>query len=151
MTRKTLLSRIALAIGFMLVLGGPTPGYIGGCSGGAGAVNPGEFCRNFRTRLCARDRAAGRLDMGAHSTCVARIASECSSFTFPVGCSATQSAVDTCYGALVNGDRLGTTCDSLGSCGIGECSFGAICGGSGGGAEPEGAWDEADMSYLEGI
>lgn len=150
MRLRTLLVRVALAAGLVLVLGGPTPGYIGGCSTDTAGVDGAEFCRQFRTRLCARDRAASRIDDAQRDTCLASIPSQCTSFVFPVSCTVTQASADVCYQALVNVERLSTTCEGFTTCGIPECVSTTLCGGSGGGAEPDGAFD-GDMSYLEGI
>lgn len=87
-----------------------------------------EFCRQFRTRICARDRAAARIDDAQRDICLAQIASQCAAFVFPAGCAVTSASLELCYSALVDVTRLDTVCDGVTTCGIEECLASTLCG-----------------------
>jgi hypothetical protein len=123
-------SRVALrasaGVVLLLALGGPTPGYVGNCSGGGtpAGVDPVAFCTNKRTYICARDNYAGRIDMNQYNQCRAMIDSVCAGFSFG-SCAPTQSQAQACIDALADPMRVGTP-DSM----IPECSSTALCGGT---------------------
>ncbi|AKF06901.1 hypothetical protein [Sandaracinus amylolyticus] len=129
--RANFLLRAAVVLIMAMFVGAPTPGYVSGCSSGGSSVDPQEYCRGYNERTCARDRVAGRLDEPGYQACVGQIPLMCSGFNFGPGCNPTQSTVDACFSALVDPMRVGTDDISLP-----ECQ--AVCGGSGGGFEPEG-------------
>ncbi|MDQ3036574.1 MAG: hypothetical protein M3Y87_29550 [Myxococcota bacterium] len=131
-----LLLHVALVIAMALAIGAPTPGRIGGCNADSSGVPPSEFCVEFQSRACARDRAAGRLDEAGYATCANNISTMCPGFNFPAACSPSQSTVSACYAALVDVSRLNQVA-TLSSPTLAECE--AVCsGGSGGGIDPEG-------------
>lgn len=114
-----------------MFIGAPTPGYVSGCSSGGGDVDPQEYCRGYEERVCARDRVAMRIDEAGYQGCIGQIDAICSGSNFPVGCSPSQATAQACLDALVDPMRVGTDERDLP-----ECQ--AICGGSGGGVDPEG-------------
>lgn len=133
---SNLLVHVALVITMALAIGAPTPGRIGGCNADASGVPPDEFCIEFQSRVCARDRAAGRLDEPGYATCANAITGMCGGFNFPAGCAPSQSTVSACYGALVEPSRVSVVA-TLTTPMLAECE--AVCsGGSGGGIDPEG-------------
>lgn len=133
--RPNLLLRAVVLLVMALAIGAPSPGYVGGCQTSSGGVEPSEFCRQFQSRVCARDRAAGRIDEAGYSSCVAQIDPTCSGFNFAAGCNPTQSTAEACYSALVDPTRVGIPA-TLGMRGLDECI--ALCSGSGGGGLGEG-------------
>ena len=129
---SNLLLRGGVVLIMAMFIGAPTPGYVQGCSSDAtSAVDPEEHCRVYNEIACARDRAAGRIDESERQACVAQIPAMCSGVNFPVGCSPSRSSVDACYEAMRDLSRL-----SIDDTALPECQ--AICGGSGGGVDPEG-------------
>jgi hypothetical protein len=133
--RANLLLRAAVLIVMALAIGAPTPGHISGCSSSTGGVEPETFCVNFQTRVCERDRVAGRIDDAMAAECRNGIGGMCSGFNFPAGCSVSASTAEACYGALVDPPRIGTVA-TIGNPMLGECTN--LCGGAGGGVDPEG-------------
>jgi len=120
---------IALFLG--LTTCASTPGHITGCStGSAPGANAVGFCRDKETRICARIFAVDN-DAAAHAECVSRIDGMCAGNSWPVGCAPTQATVNACLDALVDPARITDPPESLAECA-------AICGGSGGGIDPEG-------------
>lgn len=130
-----LLLRAAVLIVMALAIGAPTPGHISGCATSTGGVDPESFCTNFQTRVCARDLAVGRIDDAQFAECQGGIAGMCAGFNFAAGCSPSASTAEACYAALVDPARVGTVA-TLGNPGLPECQ--TLCGGSGGGIDPEG-------------
>ncbi len=121
----------ALVVGVLaLALGGPTPGRIGGCNSETGFADPGEFCVVFEASICARNNAVTP-DEAAAAMCRGGIPTRCAGFNWAPGCAPTDSTANACLDALVDTSRLATSPDALG-----ECM--ALCGGSGGGIDPEG-------------
>ena len=128
---SNLFLRAGVVVIMAMFIGAPTPGYVSGCSTGASSIDPEEYCRGYNERTCARDRVAGRLDEAGYQTCIGQIDLMCSGFNFAVGCSPSQSTVQTCFDALVDPTRVGT--DDLA---LPECQ--AVCGGSALVVDPEG-------------
>lgn len=122
--RRTLLRAAALVV-VGLALGGPTPGYVGNCdpNGGPGTVNRVQFCTDKETYQCARDLAAGRIDMTQYNVCAGAIDSHCQGFNFPPGCLPSQPLADACIGALSDQARIGTMSQD-----IVECQSNSLCG-----------------------
>lgn len=114
--------RAGVVLVMALFIGAPTPGYVSGCSTATGSVNPQEYCRGYNERVCARDKAAGRLDDSGYAGCIGNIELMCSGVSFPIGCSPSVSAVQACFDALTDPTRVGTDELMLPECGL--------CGGS---------------------
>jgi hypothetical protein len=114
-----------------IAIGGPTPGYIRGCNVEHGQVDPVAYCRDYEVRVCARERAAGRIDDAMHTACVAAIETQCAGRTWGVGCNPTQASTQACLLALVDIARL-----HLPATALPECM--TVCSGGGGGFDPEG-------------
>lgn len=128
--RSKLILRVVVVLVMALALGGPTPGRLGGCGAdAAGAVDPHQFCLDYRTTICARNYALNG-DAGEHDRCRGGVSGACAGFNFEAGCFPSQASTQACLGALVDLARLSTPPDLLP-----ECTF---CSGSGGGMEPEG-------------
>lgn len=119
-------------VAMMLGLGtcAATPGHIGGCNSQAGVADPVEFCRQKETRICARTNALNP-DPAMYSTCISQIDTTCAGRNWPVGCAPSEQTTNACLDALVEPGRI-----SIPASMIPECN--ALCGGSGGGIDPEG-------------
>lgn len=117
--------RVAALVVVGLGIAGPTPGYVGNCDPGTGggSVNAVQFCTDKETYACARDLAAGRIDMSAYNVCAGRIDSDCARFTFPTGCSPSPELADACIGAVSDSSRISTPTDMLP-----ECQSNTLCG-----------------------
>lgn len=122
--RRFVLRALALVV-VALALGGPTPGYVGNCSPGSGTstVDRVQFCTDKETYQCARDLAAGRIDMNQYNTCSGRIDSDCAGFNFPAGCAPSNELAHACIDALSRPERIGTPNDM-----IVECQSNTLCG-----------------------
>jgi len=108
-----------------LALGGPTPGYVGNCDPGAGnsSVDRVQFCTDKETYACARDLAAGRIDMTQYNVCAGLIDGDCHGFNFPAGCAPSRQLADACIGAVSDSSRIGTMTQDLV-----ECQSNTLCG-----------------------
>lgn len=124
MTPRKMMLRLAALVVMALPIVGPTPGYVGNCSGSAATpVNPTQFCTDKNTYVCARDLAAGRIDMTQYNVCSMHIDSMCLGFNWPDGCSPSKQLADACIDAVSDGNRIATTTDMLT-----ECSQTTLCG-----------------------
>jgi hypothetical protein len=106
-----------------MAIGGPAPGYVGNCDGGQCEANRVQFCTDLETYKCARDLAAGRIDMPTYNTCANRIDSTCQGFNFPSGCSPSCELTDACISAISDANNIATTNDM-----IVQCQSNTICG-----------------------
>lgn len=126
MTPKRIVLRAAALVVVGLALGGPTPGYVGNCSPGGGddgTVDRVQFCTDKLTWQCARDLAAGRIDMNRYNTCVASILSDCAGFNFPSGCAPSHPLASACIDALSARDMINIPSDM-----IVQCQSTTLCG-----------------------
>jgi hypothetical protein len=125
MSPRRLMLRACALVVVALALGGPTPGYVGSCStsGPDQTVDRVQFCTDTSTWKCARDLAAGRIDMNGYNTCSGRIDTDCAGFNFPAGCAPSRPRADACISALSDANRISTMSDS-----IVECQSNTLCG-----------------------
>jgi hypothetical protein len=124
-------SRIVLRLAAGLVLcaglGGPSPGYTGGCGSNGGMVaDARQFCVDKETYTCARECATGRYSPAVcEAMCQStQIQTRCSTFGWGA-CSPSQATTAACIQALRDTALLDTPAAS-----ITECSSTALCAGS---------------------
>ncbi len=131
--RTSLLARIGLRLAtgvvVFLMLGGPSPGYIGGCNRTTTPPDPVQFCVNRTIFTCARDLGAGRITADEFSTCYDGAALSCAGRTWTGGCTPTPNVLSACLGALQDESRYATETAS-----IVECLPQSICPGAATGA-----------------
>lgn len=132
-TPSSLSARIALrlAVGVVafMALGGPSPGYIGGCSRTTVAPDAAQFCSDRRIFTCARDLRAARITPEEFMTCFETSTTFCAGRNWTEGCIPTQNVLVACISALQDESRDATlTADIV------ECQQQSICPGSATGA-----------------
>lgn len=127
MTLRKLALRLSALVVMTLPIVGPTPGYVGNCSGGGSAtpVNRVQFCTNKEAYACARDFSAGRIDGTQYNVCSMHVDSTCRGFNWPDGCSPSQQLADACIDAVSDANRVSTPTEMLP-----ECQSSTLCGGS---------------------
>jgi hypothetical protein len=115
MNAKRWLPRILAAAFLVLMLGGPTPGNVGGCGvdSEARGVTASAHCLEKQFWQCARDEAAGRLDAMEFQLCNEAVGPGCAGAAFPFGCMPTQEQADDCYDLLRRSDLLHLTNEEL--------------------------------------
>lgn len=86
----------------------------------AGYADLVQFCSDEHAYRCARDLAAGRIDMAQYSTCVSGITTTCESFTLP--CALRTDLAQACIDTLAMTMRLDTPFE-----GIVECHVDVLC------------------------
>ncbi len=125
MTARKITLRLGALVIVGLALGGPTPGYVGTCDpgGSAGTVDRVQFCTDKETYQCARDLAAGRIDMTQYNVCAGHIDTDCHGFNFPAGCAPSHPLADACISALSDSSRISTRSEM-----IVECQSNTLCG-----------------------
>jgi len=122
--------RFAVGLAAFFVLGGPSPGYIGGCNRQpADPPNPVQFCAYRTASGCARDLRAGRITGEVFEACYAGATPSCAASRWRDGCVPSHENIAICYEALANESRDATLNDD-----IVECQEGVICSGSATGA-----------------
>jgi hypothetical protein len=114
---RWLLGRACVAVLFVLALGAPSPGHIGGCSTTTPVADPEQYCVDKISRICARTGMACERNT---------ILAMCDGRRWPVGCRPTATETNACLVALVDLSRLSVPDDMLP-----ECQ--AICGSNAGG------------------
>lgn len=131
--RTSLSTRIALrlAVGVVafMTLGGPSPGYIGGCSRTVVPPNLGQYCTDRRVYECVRDFDAGRITLEERLACPEEARANCVRNTWMEPCIPTQAVLNRCIAALQDGTRNATL-----NADIVECQRDSICPGSATGA-----------------
>ncbi len=109
--------RGCVALLFVLTLGAPSPGHIGGCSTTTPVADPEQYCVDKDVRICARTGMTCERNM---------ILARCDGARWPVGCRPTTTETNACLAALVDLSRLSVPDDMLPECA-------AICGTNAGG------------------
>jgi hypothetical protein len=124
---RRVLLRLAAGVVLAMGLGGPSPGYTGGCGSSGGMVaDARQFCVDKNTYTCARECATGRWDAArCDATCGPHIVPGCMSFGWTPPCAPTQSVTAACIQALRDEALIGTPVDM-----ITECQFSTLCAGS---------------------
>ena len=123
MNRSTMRSRVVLRLvaGALLLigLGGPSPGYVGGCDSGPRTADPFQFCVSKETYVCARECAVGRYTpemcsalCGSNDAIVGR----CAGFNWIPGCAPSESQTGVCIDALADSSRIGTPSNEIIEC-----------------------------------
>lgn len=84
--------------------------------------SPLQFCTDEQTWVCARDLAAGRIDMAQYTVCASGVTDRCASFTLPDGCRLRADRAQTCIDTLSMTTHLATPFD-----GIVECHLDVLC------------------------
>jgi len=132
-TPRKMMLRLGALVVMTLPIVGPTPGYVGNCSGGgAPAVDRVQFCTDKETYACARDFTAGRIDGTQYSVCMMHIDTTCAGFNWPDGCSPSKQLADACIDAVSDANRISTPTNMLTECDSTTLCGAAMLGSAGG-------------------
>jgi hypothetical protein len=126
--RRRIALRLAVGVLGFFVLGGPSPGYVGGCNRQpADPPSPAQFCVDRDVGFCERDARAGRITADEFITCYEAAVLRCPAAQWREGCDPGYEAIDICRMALADRAR-----DSTLNADIVECRETSICGGAAG-------------------
>lgn len=129
--------RLAVGLLAFFILGGPSPGYVGGCNRQpAEPPSAAQFCIDRDIGFCERDRRSGRITIDEFATCYDTARTNCPSAQWRVGCVPSYEAIDICRDVLADVAQ-----DATPNADLVECRETTICGGAAAGAltvEPRG-------------
>lgn len=111
----TIVLRLAVGGVAFLALGGPSPGFIGGCGSNA-PPNRYDFCIQSEYQKCAREAEAGRLDATGFAACYDGVPAYCESRRDWGTCTPTNAAVSACLSALGDTNRYPTPSNEIVEC-----------------------------------
>lgn len=123
------LLRVAAGVVLVLGLGGPSPGYLGGCGSGTAGVDPVQFCVDKEVYVCARECGTGRytpetctggptVECGSDAYREMNIRRRCAGATFLPGCSPTQAQAGACIAVLMDPGLLSTPSRDFAECNL---------------------------------
>ena len=126
MTRAAISKRRWLAgVALFVLLGGPTPGAVGRCSGDEKldqVANPETYCEQRDQLICVRRELRQELSLAKTIECRRTAIANCQARSFAPGCRPTERQVRACISALRSLDTLHTPDDE-----IAECNVKALC------------------------
>jgi hypothetical protein len=96
-----------------LMLGGPTPGDVGGCGAKNEIASPVDHCSNTEFWKCQRDHFVGRITDPEYDMCLGRIEATCAAAAWPPGCQPTPAQSDACIQLLRRSDLVDLTTEEL--------------------------------------
>jgi hypothetical protein len=112
---KVLLRLVAGGIA-LLALGGPSPGYIGGCAGTApGAPDARQYCTDKGGLVCMREFYSGRANLDQFNACVAQIVPMCAETSWGA-CVPNVAQTNACLVALGDSGRFAMTTPEIPEC-----------------------------------
>ncbi len=109
---------LVLAAGLFLLLGGPSPGAVGGCSEEDDSADAAEFCVERKAWECARARARGEIDAAGEQTCRGRINMQCAGAQWACEVPPSTRQTDACINALSDPSRLNESSASIRECAL---------------------------------
>lgn len=124
--------RLLLALGLMLLLGGPTPGAVGNCGDkSAPFADLGKYCEDRELLSCERRRLRGEFELSprdpamekaAFDDCLLQATLDCQNRFWAPGCRPTVRQVNACIAALQSYDTL-----AVEEADLPECKIEALC------------------------
>jgi hypothetical protein len=120
--RARVVRRLVLGALAFVVLGGPSPGFVGSCDPSiAGSPDAYRYCTDRSGLICSRELESGRIDEAQFLACYDAIRPFCETRRNWSGCVPTAAAVEACLNALRDASRFGLSCSAV-SCEIVECN-----------------------------
>lgn len=116
--------RMLVAIGLLLLLGGPTPGAVGNCGEeSAPLVDLIDYCVDRELLSCRRRQLRGELTVDTYEDCANKAVREiCPSRFWAPGCRPTTRQANACIEALRSYDTL-----HIEERDLPECKVSALC------------------------
>jgi len=124
--RATIAARVALGAVLILVLGGPSPGSVGGCTDDPTFANAEAFCIDKNEWICQRRWARAEIDDAQRNSCLDMVPGMCLGTTWPTDCDPppTVSQTGACIDRLRSASQVETPVSE-----IPECQLDFLCGG----------------------